>query len=160
MRPKKIYILTGEIQTGKSAFLLEWIKNKNTSGFITPTLQNKKVFYSITEDNYFSYQLTEFQEGCITIGKYFLDKQAFILSRNIAENAYSGNFDFFILDEIGRLELKKEGHFDTLHYLLKNYPSNLILVVRKSLVEIICEEFFISEAIVVSIANMDEVINT
>jgi nucleoside-triphosphatase len=50
-----------------------------------------------------------------------------------------GNFDFLVLDELGKLELEGKGLHQAANYIIGNYQSNdnqnLLLVVRTNLVK-------------------------
>lgn len=145
-----IVILTGDIQTGKSAALMQWITNKTICGFITPTVNNKKVFYNITEQIFYPYQQEVIQKDTLQVGKYLLSGKAFEIAKNIAANAKTKKYDFFVADEVGKLELNNSGHYATINQLLHYFNGTILLVVRQQLVDDVLLHFNISKCTVLT----------
>jgi nucleoside-triphosphatase len=136
MKSPKIYILTGDIQTGKSDALMNWIdETKSVSGFITPSVKGVKMLYDIQDQKYDVYEMVEGNSNSISVGKYHLNGNAFKLAENIYQKAIQTNTNYFIMDEIGKLELNKQGHSLLLKHVLSTWKSSLLLVVRTSLID-------------------------
>jgi nucleoside-triphosphatase len=133
MTKRQIILFTGEIQTGKSAHLLDWCADKNALGFVTPTINGKKVLHDVASAKQSPYELDALSENAIAIGRYFLHAAAFANAYNIIEKAITAQPDWIVLDEIGKLELRNEGHHRAIELLLETSNSNLLFVVRNSL---------------------------
>ncbi len=152
----KTIILSGPVGTGKSSALMEWVKSNNACGFITPTVENKKMLYDISSASYYDYEIDEGNEDTTSIGKYFLSRKAFEISDKIIDAAIKSYCKCFVLDEVGKLELNEQGHYKGLLKLLQSYKETLILVVREQLVEEVILKFQLKDCIIL---KREEMIN-
>ena len=148
-KQQRIFLSTGAIQTGKSEALLQWSIGKNIGGFVTPTVSEKKVLYDILTGEKTVYQLDEANNNSISVGRYFLDKNAFRVANKIILDAIEAEKEWIVMDEIGKLELNNEGHDATLLFLLNNYDGNIVLVVRDGLLEKVIEKYKIVEPAII-----------
>jgi nucleoside-triphosphatase THEP1 len=153
---RKILILNGDIQTGKSSALMNWIKNKNAGGIITPTVNGKKQLYNILTNEYQPYELDFAAENSLVVGNYFLDKKAFTETKKIVADSIKQEKEWIIIDEIGKLELDNKGNHETVQYLLDNFNENLFLVVRTSLVDKVIGKYKLENFTIIS---KEELIN-
>jgi nucleoside-triphosphatase THEP1 len=142
MKHREIIILNGEIQSGKSSALMLWCNAHNASGFITPTLEGRKELYDIRSKQCFPYQLSETAEGAISVGKYYLDANSFRRAEEIYEQ--SNQSSWFVMDEIGKLELAEKGHAKLFRHILSTWQNNILIVVRNSLLEEVTKHFQLS----------------
>lgn len=133
MKPANTIILTGPVHSGKSTALMQWLKHKPVVGFVTPTVSGKKVFIDIAKQEYTPYEVENSSDETISIGQYFLDKKAFETANYIVVHALQHPSPCFVLDEIGKLELNGQGHYDSLVQLLQHWQNDLLMVVRDSL---------------------------
>lgn len=131
----KIVILTGPIHTGKSKALLQWVKDKEAAGIITPTISNRKKMFDVASKVTHPYQEDVATVDNIQIGKYFINKKAFEITATIVHKSVLSPQKWFILDEIGKLELDKKGHHKIIEKLLATWQYNLLFVVREELLE-------------------------
>ncbi len=146
----KTIILSGPIGSGKSTALMEWIKNNVASGFITPTVDNKKMLYNISNNAYYDYEIEEGNEEIIGIGKYFLSRKAFGIAANIVDSAINSNCKCFVLDEVGKLELNEQGHYKALLKLLDEFSGTLLLVVREQLVNDVIGKYQLVDCLILN----------
>ena len=134
-----IRILTGEIKTGKTTTLANWVKNKsNVGGILTPVKNGVRCFYSILDETYFAMQATENDKETLTIGKFVFSVSAFEeASLQLQKCTTNANLKYLIIDEIGPLELIDNlGFYNLLITLLKmNRDWELILVVRLAMLQ-------------------------
>ena len=151
-----IYILTGEIRAGKTTALLEWCKNRDdVDGLLCPdNARGKRYFLEVKSKAEFEFEVeTEFKnktEDIIEIGNFKFLKSAFEKANAYLLAVASENeSQYLIIDELGKLELKKEGLHLSAERLIPNYETNenkhLILVVRDYLLEAVLTHYSISE---------------
>jgi nucleoside-triphosphatase THEP1 len=148
-----IYLLVGEIQSGKSSSLLEWVKQKpNVYGILSPVDDRKKrFFYDLETKSKFLMEALPGDKNVISVGRYHFYKSSFnkanaIIKKNIKEHQ-SG---YIIIDELGKLELKNQGLHASAKKLIertkKNSQLHAVLVVRKSLIEAIKSHYDLSSS--------------
>ncbi len=154
--PNKIYILVCEKHSGKTNALMQWIKDKkNISGILSPVVHNERMFYNIANSEYFT-MLATANEETLLVGKYAFSKTAFDKANTILLDTKN---KFIVIDEIGPLELTGKGFADTLKNILlqKNY-TNLLLVVRKELVDDLVN-FFLIDKENIQFINIEDIVN-
>jgi nucleoside-triphosphatase THEP1 len=143
------YLLTGPVQSGKSAALMSWVEGKSASGVITPTIFGVKVLVNVSTGELFPYQNTVPEAGTVSIGKYHLFAEAFVSARNIIQNAWQNDDRWMIIDEIGRLELNDGGHHTVFAETLSRHKRNLLIVVREVLLKDVIEKYGLGDGIVI-----------
>jgi nucleoside-triphosphatase THEP1 len=141
MKPARIIILTGAIQTGKSTRLLQWSEHKNVGGFLTPIVSDKRMLFSLPQKVHTPFESMESNEQTISVGRYHLLKSTFDQMNTHLINQSNNLFDWLIIDEVGPLELQGEGIYTGLIYLLSNSSVPLLLVVREGLVQQVVDKF-------------------
>jgi nucleoside-triphosphatase THEP1 len=141
-----VHLLTGEIKSGKTTRLQKWAVNNNTDGILAPVIDGKrhltriksgetKLLEYVGEDN--AIELTK-------IGNYNFLASVFEWGRNEMYDAYLKRPEWLIIDEIGPLELRGEGMEPVVSKILNENIStgiNVVLVVRKSLLETVIEHY-------------------
>jgi nucleoside-triphosphatase len=151
----KIIILTGAIQSGKSEALRKWIIDKSVCGFITPTLGNTKKIFDLSSLKTYPYEVSRENVDSFKIGKYFLSKKAFKIADTLVSDALIKQKEWFVLDEIGKLELNKQGHHNSVLTLQKYWKANLLFVVREGLVERVIKTYKLKMPIVIEKENIE-----
>jgi nucleoside-triphosphatase THEP1 len=145
-----VYILTGDIQTGKSYALNEWIKNKsNVVGLLSLSNDDRtRDFVDIRNLQNFSMHTSvkSPEENKIYVGKFIFSKSAFERANSIIQfEIQQKDYTYFIVDELGKLELKQNGLYESTRNLARKFKSkkhtHLILVVRSALLEDIIEHY-------------------
>ncbi|REE27588.1 NTP hydrolase family protein [Winogradskyella pacifica] len=147
-----IYILTGAVRTGKTTALLEWCKNRDdVDGLLCPdNAEGKRYFLEVKSKNEFEFE-TEFEtEAIIEIGNFkFLESGFEKANDYLLAVASKNESQYLIIDELGKLELKKEGLHASAEKLISNYKSeegrHLILVVRNYLLDAVLTHYSIVE---------------
>ena len=129
----QLIILSGPVQTGKSAALMNWINGKSVCGFITPTISGKKMMFDISIGETSPFELTTSEINSIPIGKYHLAKSAFDKAKKILTQSMASPKNWIVIDEVGKLELINEGHHSLITELLASWEYNILLVVRTSI---------------------------
>jgi nucleoside-triphosphatase len=154
MQPK-LYILTGNIQTGKTTALLNWCKNRNdVSGLATPIINGKRCFYNILTAGSFAMEATENESNTLAIGRFIFCQAAFNKANTILQQAT--NSQFIVVDEIGPLELNQQGLYQSVLYLLKENKSNLLLVVREKLVPLVIDYFKLQQVTILTVDDLQK----
>jgi molybdopterin-guanine dinucleotide biosynthesis protein A len=161
MKPN-IFILSKPIQSGKTTSLMEWCEGKNNvTGILTPDKEGFRKLYDIKNKTYLDfevkYPLTDL--NMVSIGKYNFFEHVFEKAQQIILNQTSS--DFFIIDEIGRLELNQNKGLEPAlgvvinKFINKEVSGNLILVIRDYLLDECIEKYQLQEAkIIDSIAEI------
>lgn len=157
-----IYILTGAIKTGKTTALLNWAKDRtDVDGVLCPdNAEGKRYFLEIKSKNEFELE-TEFEtEAIIEIGNFKFLKLAFEKANAYLQSVASENeSQYLIIDELGKLELKKEGLHLSAERLISNYETNenkhLILVVRDYLLDAVLTHYSIAEYMVINKEDLE-----
>jgi len=149
-----IYILRGDIRTGKTTALVEWCKNRDdVDGVLCPdNAEGKRYFQEVKSKTKFEFEVeTELEtEAIIEIGNFKFLKSGFEKANAyLLAVALENESQYLIIDELGKLELRKEGLHDSAEKLISNYESNenkhLILVVRDYLLDTVLTHYSISE---------------
>lgn len=145
-------ILRGEIQSGKTTALQQWIQGKNAVGILSPVVNGERFLYSIREAAYISFQSPVSTAETISIGRFHFYQKAFDQANEILQQRT--NAAWLILDEIGPLELRDQGFAPALKTILTDLTVNLMAVVRNSLVEEVKEKFLLQHAQILSVQNL------
>lgn len=147
-----IYILTGDIRTGKTTALLEWVSGrKDVDGLLCPDGDNgKRYFLKIKSKKEFELEVDFESEKTIAIGPFKFLKSAFEeANKYLLEASERRDFKYLIIDELGKLELKNEGLNHAAEILISQYVMNenfhLVLVIRESLLDVVVESYNISK---------------
>ena len=106
----KIYIVTGPVHSGKTTRIAEWIKNKkNTGGILSPVCNGKRYLMSISDNDKKLLEADMEKTGrndIITAGKYFFLSDVYKWANEELIKQYKSNCEWFVIDEIGILELE------------------------------------------------------
>ena len=145
---KQIFILTGEVHSGKTKAINEWLSNKiNAAGIICPVINGKRILIFHPHKEQIILEAGESTENEILIcGKYKFYKNAFINANNYISSLDFVKLEWVIIDEAGYLELNNDGLHDSMEFVLKkfyeyNLNFNIIIVVRDFLIEKIIEKY-------------------
>jgi nucleoside-triphosphatase THEP1 len=139
-----IYILTGEIKSGKTTSLMKWASAKNNiGGIFQPVVNGKRFIYDISSRTLRNLEIDLKFEG-IKIGKYNFDKNTFDWAQNVLLDSLSQNMDWLIIDEVGPLELEGKGLEPVISKILKErqqLKTKIIFVVRSAILEKFIEHY-------------------
>lgn len=149
-----VVILTGSVQSGKTTTLLRHFSNKKgVGGFICPDVNGRRMMFFPSENRLMEFQITT-TDFSINVGKFSFDELIFKKACDLINTAAQSNNDYFIIDEVGPLELKQQGYYDALVTLFDNAKNNtsltIILVVRDYLVDEVIEKFNLSVSQVIT----------
>lgn len=150
-----IVILTGTIRSGKTTFLMNLLKSQNDcGGFLTPDINDKRHFFRLDNKECLPFELeaaTDENEVEL-IGPYRFDKKIFELGNKLISNTHNIHEQLFVIDEVGKLELKGEGFDSGLKKLFSLHQQNrekkIILIVRDYLVDEVIKRYNINADII------------
>ncbi|RKE98400.1 nucleoside-triphosphatase [Ichthyenterobacterium magnum] len=148
-----IYILTGDIRTGKTTALLDWCNNRNdVDGLVCPDNEKgKRYFLKVKSKTTFPLEVDSGNDNDIlSIGPFQFLKSSFKKANEYLINVNDKkDYSYLIIDELGKLELKNKGLHDSAKRIIIQYKNNksqhLILIVRESLLDAIIKHYNISE---------------
>ena len=148
-----IYIISGDIKTGKSTALTEWIKGRSdVYGVLSPRDdKNHRYFLNVKTHEAFTMETASKDDDSIIVGPYHFLKTAFKKANSIIETAARQQTSgFIIIDELGKLELRTEGLHKSAVLAINRtkYEAHLhtILVVRTPLLETILKRYDITNS--------------
>lgn len=142
-----IYLFTGEIKSGKTTCLEKWItENPDSDGILAPCINGKRYLKRIKtgETKLLEYEGNDPKIELTKICNYNFLKSVFDWGKNELYKAYLQKPGWLIIDEIGPLELRGEALEPMVSKILNEQNSgntNIILVVRKILVEKVIEHY-------------------
>lgn len=148
-----IYILTGEIHSGKTTAITSWIGRRNdVFGILSPDISGVRFFANAHTKEQFKMEAEFNESDVLQIGKYTFSKAAFEKASSIIRKGLKQSLGWLILDEIGPLELKRQGFYNVVTEVVTSENTTLkkLLVVRKSLVEEVISFFKIEDYTIVS----------
>jgi len=145
MKPE-IFLVTGEINTGKTTRLKTWaINQKNFFGILTPKEGGIRLFENVSSAEKWPMEAVG-EEEFLEVGRYRFSKMAFQKAEKVIIEAIDANGERnLILDEIGPLELRDYGFAELLKIAIEKAEMDsdlkLIVVVRTGLVEEVSRKF-------------------
>lgn len=143
---KKVLILSGEKSSGKTTLLFDYCYNrKNISGILTPLIEKRRQLYVIDKKLFLPMEESEGEN--LKVGRYIFSKSSFEKSELQLFSSQRGEIELTMIDEIGLLELRKEGFYSIINRLINsNDRSKLLFVVRMTKLSEILETFNIKPA--------------
>jgi nucleoside-triphosphatase THEP1 len=153
MNNPNVYILTGDIQSGKTTALQQLCSSIDADGILTPVNTGKREFAEVNSKITYPMEANSSEQNTIQIGRFHFSRKNF--ERAIAylkSLTHSGKI--IVIDEIGPLELQGDGFADILTDLLHEGVKLLIVVRSTSLNEVIVN-FEIRDYKVFTIAQLD-----
>lgn len=153
--PDEIYIITGEVNSGKSSWLLKNIAGlRDAFGVIAEGIfiDSRKVGFVAIDIH--SNQLMELARSDrkldgFVIGRYSFSAAAFDFAKSAISKGIGEHI--LVIDEIGKLELEGKGYTDLLHKALSSDTKKLFITIRKPLLGRVIEYFKITEPVIIDI---------
>jgi len=158
---KNFKILTGPVQSGKSAALFNWcLSKKNIAGFLNIDKRGLRYLYDISKQDFHAFQIAERANvKDIAVGKYIFAWQGFENAKKIVDDTLPINLDWIIIDEIGKLEMQDQGFEPELSNWIKTWSAKqqkTILVVRDSLLESVILKYHLQGCEILNINQIYE----
>lgn len=134
-----IYILSEPVQTGKTSIIEKAIHNTNhIGGFLTPTIDGKRKIKNLHNQELVEFEVLAESKNTIAVGKFIFKDSAFSEATAWTRQHYhNSQIKCIIIDELGKLELKKEGFHELIEELLSYEwnEKNLLLIIRDYLLD-------------------------
>lgn len=146
MKPKtsRHIIYTGPIRSGKSTSLHNLISDRtDVGGFLTLDREGLRHLYDIRLQEFYPFQTTS-TENTITVGRFTFFSSAFDSMAEIIERDLNSDCRYLIIDELGKLELKKQGLYSMakeLMSIIANTDKIAVWIVREELLNEVMDFF-------------------
>ena len=142
----KLSILTDDIRTGKTTKIFNWIVSKNVGGFLTPDVDGLRQLYDIHSGKYFAFEAECASDLTVEVGRFNFYKSAFNYGNEVIIKSFDSEFNYFIIDEFGKLELQNMGFSKGIDELIKflilnDSAGEYMIVVREFLVDDFLERY-------------------
>lgn len=146
MKLKEIYILTGEVNSGKTSLLKEVVsKKENYLGILQVKVNKRRFLYNISNKRSYALDMEERNDSTFSIGRFHFAKSVFFRAHDEILSQVQNHHELIIIDEVGPLELQNSGHYDLIILLLKlNVSQKLLFVTRSSLLDLVTKKFKIN----------------
>jgi nucleoside-triphosphatase THEP1 len=144
IRPEKITIITGPVDSGKTTRLRTLVddlhgEDKSVAGIITEAVygdSGKKEYLACDLSSGKTKTLASIheQENSFKLGKFYFSIDAFAFTHDVITKAID-TADVLVIDELGKLEVQKRGHYNDTVAVLDRFEGHFVLVIRNSLLE-------------------------
>lgn len=151
---RNIYIYSAPVHSGKTSRLRKYIQNKSSVyGLLCPDVDGLRVIEELDTGVMYPFQ-TESSEEVVSVGKYLFLESGFRTGQEIIHSLDSKGQGLYVVDEIGKLEIKDHGFEPAFSAFLSAFKqrtdaSELILVVRDYLLEDAKLKYDLNEAITI-----------
>ncbi len=148
-----IYVLTGEIGSGKTSTLFNAIQGQTkVGGFLSPIQNQIRKFYFIQNGLYIPMEsIGAHSKADLVVGKYIFDSSAFHHAKVQFAQDWDSNLKLLVLDEFGPLEFKNQGLLPELNpYLVESQEAEnqtILVVVRNTLLESFAKSYSVNQII-------------
>ncbi len=140
---REIKIISGEVRSGKTSRLQNWLaEHPQADGIVSPVINGKRYVQRIRsgEKRVLDAMGSEEEEALLRVGTHLFLKESFVWAQQELL-ACTGQADWLVVDEIGPLELRGQGLEPALSKVLRKGSFPLVLVVRKRLVQVVKERY-------------------
>ncbi len=154
-----IYLLNISSTHNAKSALVHWSKYRHdVGGFVCVKVLNKLTLRQFSTATYTQFEVKEnYQSDTTEINNFILAKKAFDISRNwMRSDMESEKLKYFILDEVGSLEIDNLGHDALVREIIKkdNADQVFILLVRQPLIEMVQEKYNFQNKKVISLKQV------
>jgi len=146
-----IYVITGNVQSGKTTYLSELVKafqerGIHVAGFLCrgQLMEGKRSGYTlvnILDGSEILFATRNKHKGWQNYGRFFFNPEAFAEGEQILLKAMAIKSKIVIIDEVGPLELEDKGWATMLGQLQKEKELIQIWTVRENLLERVLEKW-------------------
>jgi len=162
---KKVFILTGAVGEGKTTTLLKIIGFFNEKEIAASGIYSPRVIENDTTIGYDVVDIASNQrkiflrktndESLSRIGKYSIFEEGLLFGNNALSTNNNRNTQIIIIDEVGALELNKQGWAASIDNLVQASDCHLLLAVRDSLAEQVIHKWNFRNCYVYHIKDQD-----
>ena len=150
-----IILFSRPVRSGKTSELMQWCSGRNSvSGILMPDKDGQRKMMNIRTGETFDAQCLQPEQTTkelIRVGSFHFYRAAFEKANNILIESIAFAPKWIVIDEVGKLELEQKGfHFAVVQVLKQALSSNIILVVRESLLKEIISSYQLHNCHIVS----------
>jgi len=161
---KKVYIVTGTIGEGKTAWLAKLAGLLTEKGVRVGGILALRI---VEEERTTGYDISDISTGARTpflrhtgsedmgVERFTVYDAGYEAGKSILHPEANQDKEVVIIDEVGPLELKGRGWSERLSWLLNETSSILVIAVRKSLTEAVTDKFGLAGARAIDVASDD-----
>lgn len=152
-----IIILSDEVQKGKTTALGNLTKTDDLfEGFLTPVLGGLRYFLALSPISFLGFEKTErANKNDLKVGKFKFYYETFQIAKKMISQLHLSDKKYLVIDEIGKLEVENSGFEPELGAFLEKAKyledKTIILIIRKSLLDICIEKYNLQDATVLNI---------
>ncbi len=157
MLTERLYLYTAPVHSGKTTALMAWAEGRtDLGGFLAPDLDGVRHLLTLRDRRLHPFQVKDgADEAVVNICRYSFLASAFALAQATLRADAQRPTPWIVVDEVGKLELRGEGHEPVLGELIRMhqtgaYPGQLLLVVRSELLSEVVEKYKLNGAPVLS----------
>lgn len=160
----RIFVLSDKIGCGKTTYLSKSVSADPDcfSGVLAPVYRGKRYLYLINEKQQVELEysgIDEEDESVISVGKHKFIKSAFDKANKSIIAGLSISNKIMIIDELGPLELARQGLYESIIAVLNSNISEisiLLLIIREKLLDEVISFFNLSP---IKIFSLTEIMN-
>ncbi|NLA50006.1 MAG: hypothetical protein GX876_11165 [Bacteroidales bacterium] len=162
---KKIFIVCGPRGRGKTTFVRKVIdllreKNLSVSGILAEALMDGPAskgydIVNLETGERQAFLRSEDKCGNGRIGRFYVYPKGLEGGKTLFAGLISARTDLVVIDEVGRLELRGGGWHDSLTNLLGKSEHNILITVRRELVERVINKWNLEGVIVFDVRKSD-----
>lgn len=156
-----IYIITGEVRTGKSTRVYRWFENRqDVGGFVSLDDGPLRYLHNAYTREKITHQIVKTdQEEVLNIGKFTFLKSSFdsAIAWTLQQNE-NPDINYLVIDELGKLEVKGEGFSELIRTLLQKSEKHLVIIIRDYLYEKALHNYGIKEFTRLSKDEIDKIV--
>jgi len=156
-----VIIITGEVQEGKTTFLLELItllkaKGVRMNGFLARGVHDEsgRIGYDledISSGESCKYIRNSYNKDWYRHGKYYFSPDGLEFGAEILNEIHYDETNLLVIDEVGPVELKGRGWADEIDRLVNTSNVMQLWVVRKSILKKVIRQWNIGEVMLVDV---------
>lgn len=158
-----IYVLSDDIETGKSNALLQWVEGRtDVHGVLSPrNSQMERYFLDVRTQESIAMQAAPEDDHIISVGRYHFLESSFDKANTIIEKATKNiGAGFVLIDELGKLELRSEGLHTSakkaIDKAMHHKTLNVLLVIRTTLLNAILKKYDIDNPEFITVTQLSE----
>jgi len=161
-----IHLITGKVQGGKTTLLSQLVerlkKDKlKITGFLSHGSFNEGqrsgfTLVDLEHGKQIPLATTEEKPGWLNFRRFFFNPEAFKEGEQWIHNGLSQHPDLVVIDEVGPMELERQGWWNILKHLVKRYDIPQLWIVRDQILPEIAEKWNVPEENIFRVDSSDQ----
>ncbi len=150
-----VFVLTGEVGTGKTAFAEKLVESLQIKGFVIGGFISEGIMEESIRTGFRLRDIrsaasvvlcqTTYQEDWGQTGRYYFNPEVFDFGNSILDPLHLEACDLVLIDEIGHLEVHNQGWSSAIERLSARLSTPQVWIVRKSLVHKIIRKWNVGD---------------